>query len=376
MIPFNDLRAGIDELREELDVAWRGILDGGQYILGKQVEAFEREFAAFCGVRCCIGVGNGLDALQLLLRAHEIGPGDEVLVPAYTAVATWMGVTALGAKPVGVDVDLTRWGMDPALIEAAVTPRTKAIIPVHLFGQPADMDPINEVAAAHGLPVIEDCAQAHGATYGGRRVGGLGLAGAFSFYPTKNLGAIGDGGAVVTDDEALAEKIRMLRTYGWRQRDNSEIIGLNSRLDELQAALLRVKLRHLSSWNERRRQLARDYHSGLSGLKGLSLPSEQAGTEHVWHLYVVQSGERARLQRALANDGIETLIHYSPLPHLTVAFQAAGWSPGAFPIAEMLSDRALSLPLFPHLDPADVKHVIDSVRVESAISSREVPIGG
>jgi dTDP-3-amino-3,4,6-trideoxy-alpha-D-glucose transaminase len=348
-IPFLDLRAEHEEIRADLDAAISRVIESGQYILGGEVAAFEDEFAAFCGVRNCVTVGNGTDALQLILRAEGIGRGDEVLVPAYTAVATWMAVSLVGATPVGLDVDPRTANIDASLVEAAITPRTRAVIGVHLFGRPADMDPLNEQAERHGLAVFEDAAQAHGARYRGRRVGSLARAAAFSFYPTKNLGAIGDGGAVTTDDDELADTVRRLRTYGWKERDRSELKGLNSRLDELQAAILRLKLSHLEAWNERRGALAARYLTTLRQAD-VDLPSPGQDVEPVWHLFVVGVDDRDRLRGRIARD-FETLVHYRPLPHLTPAYFEDGWREGAFPVAERLSSRALSLPLYPQLSP-------------------------
>ena len=346
-LPFLDLAAGLAETRDEIDAAIAAVLGRSSYVLGPEVEAFEAEFARYCGVRHCIGVGNGLDALQLVLRALGIGPGDEVLVPAYTAVATWMAVSAVGARPVGVDVDPRSWTIDPARAAARVTGATRAILPVHLFGRTADMQAVGAVAAAHGLTVVEDAAQAHGARRGGRRAGSLARAGCFSFYPTKNLGALGDGGAITTDDDALADDLRRRRTYGWAERGVSELLGLNSRLDELQAAILRVRLRRLDGWNDRRRALAAAYATALADLPGVLAPPPD--DEAVWHLYVAEcDGRDERAARAAAR-GVATLVHYDPLPHLTPAYRALGHAPGDFPVAERLAARALSLPLWPQL---------------------------
>ena len=354
--------AFFDPRREEaavggaIDAALARVRASGSLVLGPEVEAFESAFAAFCGVGHCVGVGNGTDALQLLLRADGIGPGDEVLVPAYTAVATWMAVSLVGATPVGVDVEAGTFCLDPSLL----TDRARAIVGVDLFGHPADWDGIAQFAFRHGLLVYEDAAQAHGAFWRGRRAGALARAGAFSFYPTKNLGALGDGGAVTTDDPALADHVRMLRTYGWRRRDASEIKGLNSRLDELQAAVLRVKLARLDAWNERRREIASRYLAGLADT-GLGLPRAVPGAEHVWHQFVVTYGERDVLRARLAEAGIQTLVHYDPLPHLTPAYRADGWTDGDLPVAERLSSEALSLPMSPHLSDAEVDEVVSAV---------------
>ena len=358
-VDFLDLRAAIEELRAETDEAIRHVLDGGRYVLGPEVEAFEREFAAFCGVRHCVGVGNGLDALQLLLRGLGIGPGDEVVVPAYTAVATWMAVTLVGATPVGADVDDTTWNVDAEHVAAALTPRTKAIIAVHLFGQPAAMDPLAELAEQRGIALIEDAAQAHGARYRGRRVGGLARGAAFSFYPTKNLGALGDGGAITTDDDELADIVRRLRTYGWRERDVSELKGLNSRLDELQAGILRVRLRQLERWNSRRAEIAGIYLAALADR--VVTPTVPPWADPVWHLFVIAAEHRDDLRRELAQCGIGTLVHYFPLPHLTPAYRADGWTDGSLPVAERLAATSISLPLYPQLSERACREVIAAV---------------
>ncbi|MGB2711549.1 MAG: DegT/DnrJ/EryC1/StrS family aminotransferase, partial [Conexibacter sp.] len=316
-VPFMDLAAGVAPLRRELDAAYRRVLASGRWVLGEEVAAFEAEFAAFCGVQHCIGVASGLDALQLTLRALGIGPGDEVLVPGHTAVATWMAVSLTGARPVGVDVDPAGFAIDPALLDAAWSPRTRAVVPVHLCGRPADLDAVCAWAATRDVLVVEDACQAHGATWRGRRVGGFGAAAAFSFYPTKNLGALGDGGAVTTDDDALAERLRLLRTYGWRARGDSELVGDNSRLDELQAAFLRARLERLDAANGRRRALAGRYLAGLDDAPGLTLPVDHEG--HVWHLFVVAHRQRDALRAALVARGVGTLVHYEIPPHLTQA---------------------------------------------------------
>ena len=356
-VPFLDLKAPHRELYPELDAAYDRVLNSGWFILGKEVEAFEREFAAYCEADHCIGVGNGLEALHLILRAYGIGPGDEVIVPANTYIATWLAVSYAGARPVPVEPDARTYNLDPALIEAAITPATKAILPVHLYGQPADMDPINTIAARHGLKVVEDAAQAHGARYKGRRVGGLGDAAGFSFYPGKNLGALGDGGAVVTNDSELAERVRVLRNYGSRVKYHNEIKGFNSRLDELQAALLRVKLPVLDEWNQRRRDAAARYLDGLAGSE-LGLPSIPDWAEPVWHLFVVRHPQRDALQQRLQQAGIGTMIHYPVPPHLQPAYAELGYSAGAFPISEAMHREVLSLPMGPQLTAAQLEAVM------------------
>jgi dTDP-3-amino-3,4,6-trideoxy-alpha-D-glucose transaminase len=353
-----DLAAGAAAVGGELEDAYRRVLRSGWWVLGEEVAAFEAAFASYCGVRHCVGVASGLDALQLTLRALGVGPGDEVLVPGYTAVATWMAVSLTGARPVGVDVDPLGWGLDPALLDAAWTPRTRAVVPVHLCGRPADLDAIGAWAAQRDVLLVEDACQAHGAIWDGARVGSFGAAAGFSFYPTKNLGAIGDGGAITTDDDALAERLRLLRTYGWRARGDSEIVGDNSRLDELQAAFLRVRLERLDAANARRRALAARYRAGLADVAGLTLPADGPG--HVWHLFVVAHERRDALRCALADRGVGTLVHYEVPPHRTQAY--AGREPASLPVTERLARGVLSLPLHPELSDAAADAVIAAVR--------------
>ncbi len=361
-VPFLDVGATYHELRTEIDQAVSQVLAGGQYILGQQVEAFEQEYAQFIGVKHCIGVGNGLDALHLTLKAMGVGPGDEVIVPANTYIATWLAVSYCGAIPVAVEPDELTYNLDPARLEAAITSRTKVIIPVHLYGQSADMDRINEIAGRYKLRVLEDAAQAHGATYKTRRVGGLADAAGWSFYPGKNLGAVGDGGAVTTNDDDLAERIRMLRNYGSKVKYYNEMPGFNSRLDELQAAILRVKLRHLEDWNERRRQWADYYHHHLSNLPGLTLPYVAETTEPVWHLFVVRTSQREQLQAHLQQAGVGTVIHYPVPPHLQQAYKELELGPGSFPISESIHREVLSLPMGPHLSLVQAQQVVAAVQ--------------
>jgi dTDP-4-amino-4,6-dideoxygalactose transaminase len=360
IIPFLDLKSSYIELKEELDAAYHRVMDSGWYILGSEVDAFETEFADYCGVKHCIGVGNGLEALQLILHAMDIGAGDEVIVPANTYIATWLAVSNVGAVPVPVEPCARTYNIDPAGINAAITPRTKAIIPVHLYGQPADMDPINELAASYGLAVVEDAAQAHGARYKGRRTGSLGHAAGFSFYPGKNLGAIGDGGAVTTDDDALADRIRLLRNYGSKQKYVHECKGVNSRLDELQAAFLRVKLRCLDEWNARRTRIAAAYCATLSD-KIVVVPLVPDYVEPVWHLYVVLSEERNVLQRELQAAGIGTLIHYPIPPHMQDAYAKLGFTRDAFPLSARLAEQVLSLPMGPSMTDDQAAIIIKAV---------------
>lgn len=360
-VPFLDLAAPYEELRSGIDEAVQRVLSGGWYLLGAELRAFEEEYAAFCGARECIGVGNGLDALVLTLRAMEIGPGDEVIVPSNTFIASWLAVSQTGATPVPVEPDPRTYNLDPERIEAAVTARTRAIMAVHLYGQPADMDPIAEVAARHGLRVVEDAAQAQGARYRGRRAGALGHAAAWSFYPGKNLGALGDAGAVTTDDPELAERIRVLRNYGSRVKYVHEVAGVNSRLDELQAAVLRVKLGRLDEWNARRRAVVEVYDAALADAP-LVLPHVPEWAEPAWHLYVVRTPRRDELQRALAEAGIGTLVHYPTPPHLQGAYASLGMGPGSFPISEEIHREVLSLPIGPHLAVEDARWVAEAVR--------------
>jgi len=359
-VPFLDLKAQHIELRSELEEAFRRVLDSGWYILGAEVEAFEREFAEYCAAKHCIGVGNGLDALHLALLAMSVGPGDEVIVPSNTYIATWLAVSQCGATLVPVEPDEFTFNINPALIEAAITPRTKAILPVHLYGQSADLDPILAIARKHGLKVLEDGAQAHGARYKGRRIGAHGDAVAWSFYPGKNLGAMGDGGAVTTNDPEIADRIRVLRNYGSRVKYVNEVQGYNSRLDPLQAAILRVKLAHLDEWNNRRVAIADFYQKELADC-GLTMPFVPNWTEPVWHLYVVQHPQRDALQTTLTEAGVGTLIHYPIPPHRQQAYAQAGWGAGAFPLARRMADRVLSLPMGPHLDQRSLDEVIAHV---------------
>jgi dTDP-4-amino-4,6-dideoxygalactose transaminase len=362
--PFLDVRASYLELREELDAAALRVLDSGSYILGEEVEAFEREWAAYCGVEHCIGVGSGLDALTLALVALGIGPGDEVLVPSNTFIATWLAVSHAGARPVPVEPDPSTFNLDPQRLAQARTARTRAILPVHMYGRPADMDPINVFAHEHGLMVLEDAAQSHGAEYRGRRTGGLGNAAAWSFYPGKNLGAFGDGGAITTDDPGMAERLRSLRNYGSKERYRNEMRGFNARLDPLQAAFLRVKLSKLNEWNGRRRLIAKGYSAGLAGADGLTLPpADDDLTRSAWHLYVVRHAARDRLRERLAASGVETLIHYPVPPHRSEAY--VDLETMALPVADDLASTVLSLPNGPHL-PSDHAQRVARAVVEAA----------
>lgn len=362
VIPFLDLKANYRVIRAEIDDAVHRTLESGWFILGKEVEAFELEFAAYCGVKYCIGVGNGLEALHLILRGYGIGAGDEVIIPANTYIATALAVSYAGATPVLVDVDEETYNIDITKIETAITERTKAVIPVHLYGQPADMDPICALVRKYKLKVIEDNAQAHGATYKGKRTGGLGDAAGVSFYPGKNLGAFGDGGAVLTNDDELAKKVRQIRNYGQRVKYYHDHKGFNSRLDEIQAAILRVKLKHLDTWIECRRTLASRYVELLSNASNLILPHTLKETRPVYHLFVIRHPQRDALQAHLEKNGIGTLVHY-PLPlYLQKAYADLKILRGAFPVTERLSNEVLSLPLYPEMSDEMVKQVASSVK--------------
>lgn len=359
-IPFLDLREAYLELKADIDCAIARVLDGGWYILGPEVEAFEAEFAAYCEAKHAVGLANGLDALHLALRALGVTAGDEVVVPSNTYIATWIAVSHCGATPVPVEPDERTFNIDPALIEAAITPRTRVILPVHLYGQPADLDPILAIARKHRLSVLEDGAQAHGARHKGRRLGAHGDAVAWSFYPGKNLGAMGDGGAVTTDDPQIADRIRVLRNYGSRAKYANEVQGFNSRLDPLQAAILRVKLAHLDEWNARRAAIARRYGQGLVGC-GLKLPETPEWASPVWHLYVVRSPRRDALQKALSDAGVGALIHYPIPPHRQLAYAGMRWPQDALPRASRLANEVLSLPIGPHLSEAGLDRTIRTI---------------
>jgi len=361
-IPFLDLRAAYEELHNELHRAYTRVMASGTYILGAEVAAFEEEWAAYCGVKRCVGVGSGLDALHLALRAMGIGPGDEVIVPSNTFIATWLAVSQSGASPVPVEPDWRTMTLDPSLVEAAITSRTRAVIPVHLYGLPASMDEILSVARKHGILVLEDAAQAHGATYRGRRCGSLGDAAGFSFYPGKNLGAMGDAGAVITDDDEIADRVRVLRNYGSPRKYHYAVKGWNSRLDPLQAAFLRVKLQYLDSWNDRRRARAHQYLAELADVAGMSLPVEPPSTEAAWHVFVIRHPRRDEIRAALEEHGVATLIHYPIPPHLSPAYVEMGLEPGSLPVAEDLAKYVLSVPLGPHLSRDQVCAVAETTR--------------
>lgn len=360
-VPFLDLGASYVELKDELDAAYHRTMDSGWYILGGEVGAFEEEFASFVGAKHCISVGNGLEALRLILLGYGIGAGDEVIVPANTYIATWLAVSGAGAVPVPVEPVERTFNLDARLIESAITSKTKAILPVHLYGQTAEMDAINDIAGQAGLRVIEDAAQSHGARYKGRRAGALGDAAGWSFYPTKNLGAYGDAGAITTNDDELAERVRLLRNYGSKEKYYHEVKGINSRLDELHAALLRVRLKYLDEWNSRRALIAAMYLTELRETD-LLLPAVSDGADPVWHLFVVRSREREKLQSYLKSSGVNTLVHYPVPPHLQQAYVEMGLAEGAYPITEAIHREVLSLPMGPHLSSEDAERVAEIVR--------------
>jgi|SRR5208283_75369 len=361
-VPFLDLKCGYDELRGEFDAAYHRVMDSGWYLLGKEIEQFETEFADYCEADFCVGLGNGLEALHLILRAYDIGAGDEVIVPSNTYIATWLAVSYAGATPVPVEPDPDTFNIAPERIEAAITSKTKAVMPVHLYGQPADMDPIMSIARNHGLKVIEDNAQAQGARYKRRRTGSLGDAAATSFYPGKNLGAFGDAGALTTNDAKLADRVRTLRNYGSKKKYHNDFPGYNSRMDELQAAFLRVKLRKLDEWNSRRRAIATRYLSELEDITALTLPFVPEWAEPVWHLFASRHDSRGEFHDSLAKVGVDTLIHYPIPPHLSGAYAKAGWKPGDFPVAEEIAKSELSLPIGPHLERKGQESAIQAVR--------------
>lgn len=365
-IPFIDLAAQHQEIEMEVQSAISQVLKRGNFILGDEVSSFEQEFSSYCDAAFGIGVATGTDALHLALLACEIGAGHEVITSAHTAAGTITAIELTGARPVLVDIDPQTFTLDPLQIERKITQRTRAVIPVHLYGCPANLSPILEIADSKKLFVVEDCAQAHGASYQNKKVGGWGYISAFSFYPTKNLGAIGDGGMLVTSSSEMAEKLYMLRQYGWKKKHISEIKGVNSRLDEIQAAILRVKLRFLDKWNDKRQSLARNYHDLLSSVKQNQLPEAPAYASHVFHQYVIRNKRRNELQAFLTNQSVHTAIHY-PVPiHLQHAFKNLGYGKGDFPITEMLADQILSLPMYPAMTETMVETVCRAIsRFES-----------
>jgi len=359
-VPFVDIQTQYQSIKTQIDTVISNVLNNSDFILGQAVENFEEAFARYCETTCAVGVDSGFSALELILRAYSIGPGDEVLTAANTFIATALSISTCGARPVFVDVDPQTYNLDPARLEEAITPATKAVIPVHLYGQPADMDPILEIAHRYNLKVIEDACQAHGARYKGKRTGALGDAAAFSLYPTKNLGAYGDGGVVVTGDALLAERIRLLRNLGQESKNCHQIKGYNRRLDSLQAAIIGAKLPFLDQWNAERRRAAACYDELLADMP-VSTPITAPWAEHVYHLYVIQVEERDALQANLAKAGISTAVHY-PVPiHLQPAFQELGYRQGDFPVAEELAGQILSLPMYPELEQKTINQITRSL---------------
>ncbi|PKO46938.1 MAG: erythromycin biosynthesis sensory transduction protein eryC1 [Betaproteobacteria bacterium HGW-Betaproteobacteria-22] len=356
-VPFLDLKAAYGELQPELDEAVLRASRSGWYIGGPEVESFEADFAAYTEAKYCVGVGNGLDALTLALRALDIGEGDEVIVPSHTFIATWLAVSAVGAKPVAVEPALGSYNIDVDSIERCITTSTKAIVPVHLYGMPVDINPICALAKRYGLAVIEDAAQAHGAMVGGKKVGSHGDAVAWSFYPGKNLGALGDGGAITTNNETIASRVRELGNYGSAVKYFNNECGVNSRLDPIQAAVLSIKLKYLDVWNKRRQNIAAIYSQALTGF-GVGLPNAPEWAAPVWHLYVIATPERDALQSRLALAGIQTLIHYPVPPHLQKAYRPLGLKVGSLPVAERLANEVLSLPIGPQLSASHVDYVV------------------
>jgi dTDP-4-amino-4,6-dideoxygalactose transaminase len=370
LIPFFSTQAMHAAVREASLKAMSRVYDSQWYILGSEVAQFEKAYSEFSGVKHTIGVGNGLDALVLALRALGIGPGDEVLVPSNTYIASWLAVSQVGATPVPIEPDIATSNLDPTHLEAALTPRTRAIMPVHLYGQPCRMPEIMTFAQRHCLLVVEDNAQAQGATFNGQATGSFGEANASSFYPTKNLGALGDAGAITTDDAVVAHRLRLLRNYGSTQKNYHELLGYNSRLDELQAALLHVKLPLLTTWTAQRQQLAAWYTVYLANIPGLRLPTVVAGAVPVWHLYVVHTARRAALQQYLGAKGIGTLVHYPVPPHRQPAYAHLGLSAGVFPIAEELAACCLSLPLWPGMTEEMIAAVAVTIRSFFKVEAR------
>jgi dTDP-4-amino-4,6-dideoxygalactose transaminase len=364
-ISFLDLKASYIELQSELDESYHRVMNSGWYILGEEVNAFEDEFSKYCGVEYCVGVSNGLDALYLILKAYGIGVGDEVIVPSNTYIATWLAVSHCGAKPIPVEPDVRTYNINPVLLESAITEKTKAIIAVHLYGQPANMDFIIAIAKKYNLKVIEDAAQAHGAKYMGKTTGSLGDAAGFSFYPGKNLGGFGDGGAITTNDTTLVEEIKLLRNYGSKEKYKNDVKGYNSRLDEMQAAFLRVKLKKLDEWNIRRSHVANQYIDFLQDNSDIILPFKEKGLITVWHQFVIRCNKRNKLQEALQKNGINTLIHYPVPPHKSNAYESEfiGWTGSQ--IAEQLAGEVLSLPIGPHLSNLDLEYIIEHVVMNS-----------
>lgn len=361
-VPFLELKPTYEALRAETDAAYHRVMESGWFIFGKEMEAFEAEYARSVGARHCIAVANGLEALQLGLMAAKIGPGDEVIVPSHSYIASWLAVSQVGATLVPCEPEDNGFALDAAKVAALVTAKTRAVMPVHLYGEVGDMDALREVTTRHRLWLIEDGAQSHGASCRGRFSGALGDIAGISFYPSKNLGAFGDAGAVTTSDNQLAERVRTLRNYGSKQRYHHEEKGMNSRLSELQCAFLRAKLPHLEAWNEVRRRLAQIYLEGLAGIPELTLPSLRPWSSPVWHLFVVRTNRRAELQKHLSSHEVASQIHYPIPPHLSGAYAGEGWKPGQFPLAERYANEVLSLPIGPHHSEEQIRYVTNVVR--------------
>lgn len=359
-IPFLDLKSINNNIKEELDAAYFEVMQSGTYILGQKVNDFEKEFATYCDTDYCISTSSGYDALKLILDGYGIGYGDEVIVPAHTFIATWLAVSQAGATPIPVDINFNTYNINPELIENSITKNTKAIIAVHLYGQPAQMDELISLSSKYNLKLIEDAAQAHGATYRGNKIGSIGDAAAFSFYPGKNLGAYGDAGAITTNDQKLKNNLTLLRNYGSVEKYKHDIIGANNRLDELQAAFLSVKLKHLPNWNIKRKEIAQTYNIGLKDITGIKTP--RFTEDHVWHLYVILCEDRSSLKKKLSAAGIDTLVHYPVPPHKSKAYENIGTSSKSFAITEKICDTCLSLPVSPLLNKEQLHYIIDSIR--------------
>lgn len=362
-VPFLDMKSPYIELKDELDSAYERVMKSGWYILGEEVEAFEKEFASYVGAKHCIGVGNGLDALHFILRAYGIQEGDEVIVPSNTYIATWLAVSYTGATPVPVEPDEKTFNLAPHMIENAISSRTKVILPVHLYGQPADMDSINKIAKKYGLIVIDDAAQSQGAKYRDKAIGSLTDATGWSFYPGKNLGALGDAGAVTTNDAMIADRIRSLRNYGSKEKYINDTKGFNSRLSTLQAAFLRVKLKYLDEWNSRRNEIAKYYLSTMKNIPGLILPFVPEWAHPVWHVFIIRHSSRQILQQHLKEQGIGTLIHYPIPPHLQNAYAELGYKQNDFPVSERIHQEVLSLPIGPHMSKEDAEQVGNAIKI-------------
>jgi len=368
-VKFVDLHAMHAPLMDEFRQVFERVLENSSFILGAEVSRFEEGFAKYVGAEHCVAVTNGTVALELALLAMGVGPGDEVITVPNTFIATAEAISAVGARPVFVDVDPVSYNMDPTLVERAITPRTRVILPVHLYGQTADMDPLLEIAERHGLKVLEDACQAHGAEYNGRKAGSMGAAGCFSFYPGKNLGALGEGGAVVTSDSELAAKMKLLRDHGSLRKYEHSVPGYNFRLEGLQGGFLSVKLPHLDTWNDRRRLAARHYENLLGG-NGIITPVEMPYAQHVFHLYVIQADDREQLRKDLNAAGVETGLHYPGPLHLQEAYKSLGYCKGDFPVCERLADRILSLPMFPDISREQVEYVASVIKESQCRTER------